>query len=362
MSPSSPHPSSFSPALARPLASLTLREKIGQLLNVGFRGCHPAECALAVRDIREHGIGGVILFDQEMTDGSAGRRNIESPAQVRNLLAHFQSHARIPLLTSIDQEGGRVNRLKAVYGFPASSSHEELGRIDDSATTSRHATTIAQTLAGVGLNLNLAPVVDLDAHPDNPIIKGKRRSFSADPEAVARHAADYIRAHRAHGVLTCLKHFPGHGSATGDTHLGLVNVTATWSDRELIPFQRLIAAGLCDVIMSAHVFNAHLDPDLPATLSRAVITGLLRERLGYAGVITSDDMEMKAISSHYGLENSLPLAINAGIDVLHYHPDIAPRAIAILENAVTSGRIQESRIDESCARVLALKRKTPLLA
>ena len=368
MSPSSPHPSSFSPALARPLASLTLREKIGQLLNVGFRGCHPAECALAVRDIREHGIGGVILFDQEMTDGSAGRRNIESPAQVRNLLAHFQSHARIPLLTSIDQEGGRVNRLKAVYGFPASSSHEELGRIDDSATTSRHATTSAQTLAGVGLNLNLAPVVDLDAHPDNPIIKGKRRSFSADPEAVARHAADYIRAHRAQGVLTCLKHFPGHGSATGDTHLGLVNVTTTWSDRELIPFQRLIAAGLCDVIMSAHVFNAHLDPDLPATLSRAVITGLLRERLGYAGVITSDDMEMKAISSHYGLENSLPLAITAGIDVLcfgnnlHYHPDIAPRAIAILENAVTSGRIQESRIDESCARVLALKRQAPLIA
>ena len=368
MSPSSPHPSSFSPALARPLASLTLREKIGQLLNVGFRGCHPAECAFAVRDIREHGIGGVILFDQEMSDGSAGRRNIESPAQVRNLLAHFQSHARIPLLTSIDQEGGRVNRLKAVYGFPASSSHEELGRIDDSATTSRHATTSAQTLAGVGLNLNLAPVVDLDAHPDNPIIKGKRRSFSADPEAVARHAADYIRAHRAHGVLTCLKHFPGHGSATGDTHLGLVNVTATWSDRELIPFQRLIAAGLCDVIMSAHVFNAHLDPDLPATLSRAVITGLLRERLGYAGVITSDDMEMKAISSHYGLENSLPLAINAGIDVLcfgnnlSYHPDIAPRAIAILENAVTSGRIQESRIDESCARVLALKRQAPLIA
>ena len=368
MSPSSPHPSSFSPALAPPLASLTLREKIGQLLNVGFRGCHPAECAVAVRDIREHGIGGVILFDQDMTAGSAARRNIESPGQLRDLLAHFQSQARIPILTSIDQEGGRVNRLKAVYGFPESRSHEELGLIDDSASTSRHATAIAQTLAGVGLNLNLAPVVDLDAHPDNPIIKGKRRSFSADPEAVARHAADYIRAHRAHGVLTCLKHFPGHGSATGDTHLGLVNVTATWSDRELIPFQRLIAAGLCDVIMSAHVFNAHLDPDLPATLSRAVITGLLRARLGYTGVITSDDMEMKAISSHYGLENSLPLAINAGIDVLcfgnnlSYDPDIAPRAIAILERAVTSGRIQEFRIDESCARVLALKRKALLIA
>ena len=368
MSPSPPRPSSPSPALAPPLASLNLREKIGQLLNVGFRGCHPAECAVAVRDIREHGIGGVILFDQDMTAGSATRRNIESPGQLRDLLAHFQSQARIPLLTSIDQEGGRVNRLKAVYGFPESRSHEELGLIDDSASTSRHATAIAQTLAGVGLNLNLAPVVDLDAHPDNPIIKGKRRSFSSDPAAVARHAADYIRAHRAQGVLTCLKHFPGHGSATGDTHLGLVNVTATWSDRELIPFQCLIAAGLCDVIMTAHVFNAHLDPDLPATLSRAVITGLLRARLGYTGVITSDDMEMKAISSHYGLENSLPLAINAGIDVLcfgnnlSYDPDIAPRAIAILERAVTSGRIPASRIDESCARVLALKRKALLIA
>ena len=368
MSPSPPRLSSPSLVLAPPLASLTLREKIGQLLNVGFRGCHPAKCAVAVRDIREHGIGGVILFDQDMTAGSAGRRNIESPGQLRDLLAHFQSQARIPLLTSIDQEGGRVNRLKAVYGFPESRSHEELGLIDDSAITSRHATTIAKTLAGVGLNLNLAPVVDLDAHPDNPIIKGKRRSFSADPEAVARHAADYIRAHRAQGVLTCLKHFPGHGSATGDTHLGLVNVTTTWSDRELIPFQRLIAAGLCDVIMSAHVFNAHLDPDLPATLSRAVITGLLRARLGYTGVITSDDMEMKAISSHYGLENSLPLAIEAGIDVLcfgnnlTYDPDIAPRAAEILERAVTSGRIGLSRIDTSHRRLMALKSRAGLIA
>ncbi len=345
------------------LHDLSLREKIGQLLNVGFRGCKPAECALAVRDIREHGIGGVILFDQEMVDGSAGRRNIESPAQVKALLTFLQSHARIPLLTSIDQEGGRVNRLKPAYGFPASISHEELGRIDQPTETFRHAAATAQTLVAAGLNWNLAPVVDLDAHPDNPIIKGKRRSFAADPEAVARHAAEFVRGHRAHGVLTCAKHFPGHGSATGDTHLGLVNVTATWTEKELVPFQRLIAADLCDAIMSAHVFNARLDPERPATLSRAVITGLLREKLGFRGVITSDDMEMKAISSHYGLEKSLPLAIEAGLDVLcfgnnlSYDPDIAPRAIAILERAVQSGRVAEARIDESCARVLALKRK-----
>jgi beta-N-acetylhexosaminidase len=350
------------------LDDLSLREKIGQLLNVGFRGCQPADCTLAVRDIREHGVGSVILFDQEMVDGSAGRRNIESPAQVRELLAFLQSHARIPLLTSIDQEGGRVNRLKPLYGFPESISHEELGRLDQPAETYRHAAATAATLADVGLNWNLAPVVDLDAHPDNPIIKGKRRSFSSDPERVARHAAEFVRAHRAHGVVTCAKHFPGHGSATGDTHLGLVNVTQTWSERELIPFRRLIEADLCDAIMSAHVFNARLDPELPATLSRGVITGLLRKQLGFQGVITSDDMEMRAISKHYGLEQSLPLALAAGIDVLcfgnnlSYDPDIAPKAIAITMRAVECGQIPESRIDESCARVLALKQKARLIA
>ena len=350
----------------------SLREKIGQMLLVGFRGTTPAECGLIVRDIREHRIGGIILFDQDMTGGTIDtanrRRNIESPTQVKSLLAHLQAQSRIPLLTAIDQEGGRVNRLKPAYGFPASISHEELGRLDQTAETYRHAAATAQTLASLGLNLNLAPVVDLDAHPDNPIIKGKGRTFSADPEVVARHAAEFVRAHRAHGVLSCAKHFPGHGSATGDTHLGLVNVTATWHERELIPFQRLNAAGLCDAVMSAHVFNAKLDPLHPATLSRPVLTGLLREKLGFAGVIISDDMEMKAISDHYGLENSLPSAIEAGVDLLclgnnlSYDPAIAGRATDILVRAVESGRIPETRINESCERVLALKHRIKLIA
>jgi beta-N-acetylhexosaminidase len=344
-------------------APATLREKIGQLLSVGFRGCRPDECGLIGRDIREHHIGGVVLFDQEMADPTTKRRNVESPAQVKELLAFLQSQARIPLLTAIDQEGGRVNRLKPVYGFPESISHEELGKRGQPAETYRHAEATAKTLAGLGLNWNLAPVVDLDAHPDNPIIKGKGRSFSSDPETVARHAAEFVKAHRAQGVLTCAKHFPGHGSATGDTHLGLVDVTQTWSEQELTPFRRLIEAGLCDAVMSAHVFNAKLDPQRPATLSHAVITGLLREKLGFRGVITSDDMEMKAISSHYGLENSVPEAINAGIDVLcfgnnlSYDPNIAGRAADILVRAVESGRVPAARIDESCERVLALKRK-----
>lgn len=354
-----------------PALPSSLREKIGQLLLLGFKGSTAADTALIVRDLREHAIGSVILFDLDLTStidsGAPGRRNIVSPAQVRDLVAHLQAHARVPLLVSIDQEGGRVNRLKPAYGFPESISHEELGARDDLAFTREQAAATARTLASLGINWNLAPVVDLDANPDNPIIKGKRRSFAADPEKAARHAAAFVEGHRAHGVLTCLKHFPGHGSAMGDTHLGFVDVTTTWHERELTPFQRLIAAGQCDSVMSAHVFHARLDPEVPSTMSRAVITGLLRERLGFQGVVTSDDMEMKAISSRYGIEKSIPAALNAGVDVLcfgnnmSYDPDIAPKAVAIIERAVRDGIVPESRIDESCARVLALKRRAALL-
>jgi beta-N-acetylhexosaminidase len=349
-------------------ASAALREKIAQLLLVGFRGARPEQCTLIERDVREHRVGGIILFDQEMTDGSAARRNIESPAQVQALVAHLQHAATTPLLVAIDQEGGRVNRLKPDYGFPESISHEELGRLDDPAATYRHASATAATLASVGINLNLAPVVDLDANPDNPIIKGKKRSFAADPEKVARHAAQFAAAHRAHGVLACAKHFPGHGSARGDTHLGLVDVTDTWHERELIPFQRLIEAGQIDAIMSAHVFNAKLDPERPATLSPRVLSGILRERLRFDGVVFSDDMEMRAISSHYGIENSVPAAINAGVDVLcfgnnmSYDPDIAPKAIEILLRAVETGRVSPARIDEAHRRVLTLKRRARLIS
>lgn len=342
---------------------MTLREKTGQLLVVGFRGCIPSECDLIARDIRERRVGGVVLFDQEMADGSAGRRNIESPAQVRALVAFLQAQAAVPLLVAIDQEGGRVNRLKPAYGFPDTVSHEELGRLDDTAATFAHAARTARTLAEAGINWNLAPVVDLDANPANPIIKGKKRSFAADPEIVARHAEQFVRAHRAAGVLTCLKHFPGHGSAAGDTHLGLVDVTNTWTDRELIPFERLIAAGQCDAIMTAHVFNARLDPERPATLSRAVISDLLRGKLKFDGVISSDDMEMKAISARYGLERAVVQAIDAGVDVLcfgnncTYDPEVAARAGDILVRAVEKGRLREDQIERACERVLALKRR-----
>lgn len=342
----------------------TLREKIGQMLLVGFRGCTTRDGDPVARDLSELNIGGVILFDEEMAEPALGVRNIQSPEQVQALIAQLRARAKTPLWVAIDQEGGRVNRLKADYGFPQTISHEEMGAINDPQTTFAHAQQIARTLAQLGINLNLAPVVDLDAAPNNPIIKAKKRSFSSDPEIVARHAMEFCRAHATQGVLTCAKHFPGHGSARADTHLGLVDVTAYWTEKELIPFQRLIDSDACQMIMSAHVFNAHLDPQHPATLSRAVATGLLRTRLGFKGVLISDDLEMKAISSHYGLENTILYAIDAGVDLLcfgnnmKFDPDICPKTVDIIDSLVGEGKISEARIDESFQRIVKLKQQT----
>jgi beta-N-acetylhexosaminidase len=341
----------------------TLREKIGQMLLIGFRGYEISDNDPIARDLREGNLGGVVFFDQEMADTERQGRNIKSPEQVRALVTSLQKRAATPLLISIDQEGGRVNRLKPIYGFPETLSHEELGVINDPAQTFAHAEQIARTLSELGINLNLAPVVDLDAHPDNPIIKGKKRSFSSDPEIVAKHAIEFAKAHRKHEILTCAKHFPGHGSATGDTHLGLVDVTKHWSEQELIPFQRLIEAEVCDSIMSAHVFNANLDSNRPATLSKSILSGLLRKELGFEGLILSDDMEMKAISSHYGLENAVQFAIKAGVDVLcfgnnmSFDPNIGEKAMEIIYQLVDSGKVPEARINESFQRIMNLKRR-----
>ncbi len=345
----------------------TLQDKIGQMILVGFRGYEVKPTDPVVQDVRERNFGSIIYFDQEMADTHIKGRNIQSPEQVRKLSETMQKAAKTPLFISTDQEGGRVNRLKSTYGFPETISHEELGSRNDPAFTFQHAELIAKTLSASGINLNLAPVVDLDANPNNPIIKGKRRSFHADSEIVAAHAIEFARAHQKHGVITCAKHFPGHGSAMGDTHLGYVNVTSTWSERELIPFKRLIDAGLSEVIMTAHVFNANLDTDRPATLSKKVLQGLLRDKLGYRGVIVSDDMEMKAISAHYGLENAIHFGIDAGLDMLcfgnnmAYDVNIGEKVMNTIIRLVESGKISEARINESYQRVMNLKAKLKLV-
>ena len=221
---------------------------------------------------------------------------------------------------------------------------------------------MAKTLAAAGITLNLAPVVDVNANPNNPVIGKLDRSFSPDPAVVARHAQAFIEAHHAQGVLCCPKHFPGHGSSTADSHRGLVDVTDTWTRRELEPYAALIRSGLADCIMTAHVFNAALDPEYPATLSKATIDGILRGELGYDGVVISDDMQMGAIRKHYGFEEAVLKAIEAGVDILAiannsvFEEDVVARTVEIIRRAVETGRLDAERIDRSYRRIQSLKR------
>jgi len=338
----------------------TLRERIGAMLVVGFRGRTPAEADVTLRQIASLSLGGVVLFDRDQLTG--GPRNVESPDQLAALVRSLKDASTVaPLTVAIDQEGGMVARLDETYGFPPSRSAAELGRLNDPAVTEADARAMAEVLVAAGITLNLAPVVDLAVNPTNPIIAAVDRSYGADPALVIAQAAAFVEAHHALGVACTLKHFPGHGSSTADTHLGVVDVTDTWADVELEPFSALVERGLADAVLTAHVFNAHLDPDHPATLSKPIVTGILRERIGFDGAVLSDDMQMRAISDAYGYDEAVALAIEAGIDLLVvanqiiYEPDVALRTIEIIERLVRDGRITEARIEESWRRISALK-------
>jgi beta-N-acetylhexosaminidase len=342
----------------KPDANLDI--KIGQMLMLGFRGLEVSDEHFIVRDIRERNLGGVVLFDRDAPSGSP-IRNVESPSQVHALVTTLQTVSDIPLLIAIDHEGGMLTRLKEERGFPPTLSHQALGEIDDPTTTYTQAAAMAQTLAELGINLNLAPVVDLNVNPDNPIIAKYERSFSVDPEVVTRHARAFIEAHHAQGVRCTIKHFPGHGSSAGDTHAGWVDITDTWSRAELEPYTNLIETGLVDAVMTAHVFNANLDDADPATLSRSTVTSILREELAYDGVVISDDLQMGAIADHYGFETAVQKAIEAGVDILAfannsvYEEDVAARAIAHVKQLVKESAISEARIDASYRRIQRLK-------
>jgi beta-N-acetylhexosaminidase len=345
----------------------TIDQQIGQMLLLGFRGFEVGEDDPIARDIRELNLGGVIHFDYDVTLKKA-ERNIRSPEQVRRLNDSLQRMSEVPLLVSVDQEGGKVSRLKEEFGFPPTLSAQALGERDDPAETRRWAEQCAATLKSVGFNLNFAPDVDLRINPENPIIGGKERSYSADPAVVVRHAREVMQAHQERGVACTIKHFPGHGSSLADTHLGFVDVTETWVEKELEPFRQLIASGDCWSVMTAHIFNAKLDPELPATLSRRIIGGILREQYQFDGVVFSDDMEMGAISSRYGLETALYHAIDAGVDIVTfannviYQPDVGRKALGIIKRFVQEGKISEERIAQSCRRILAMKKKLGLIA
>jgi beta-N-acetylhexosaminidase len=344
-------PPMATPMRPRLAPDVALDVKIGQMLLLGFRGTSIAAESVIAQNVRDQSLGGVVLFGGNVRDGD----------QLRNLTAQLQSLASLPLLIGVDQEGGKIARLDKRRGYAETLSHARLGQDNNLDETRSVAAGIAQSLVDGGVTLNLAPVVDVAANLDNPIIAGLGRSFSADPAVVATQAAAYIDGHHDKGVKCTLKHFPGHGSSQGDTHLGFVDVTDTWSEDELIPYRRLLEQGKVDAVMTAHIFNARLDDELPATLSPAVVTGLLREQLGYDGVVISDDMQMRAITDLFKLEKAFELALLAGVDIvavaneLTYAGTVANRFINTVRRMLDKGTIGEDRIEQSFQRIMRLK-------
>ncbi len=341
---------------------LALEKRIGQMLMVGFHGTHAAKESQICKDIEEYNLGAVILFDYNPVDKNKPK-NIATKKQLHNLTKELQACSTDgKLLIAVDQEGGKVQRLKSQYGFygkfPKAS---DLVKMDQSKIKETY-TKMSEELRSVGINYDLAPVVDLDINMRNHVIHGLGRSFGKDPKVVAAYASTFIDAMHSNGVLTSIKHFPGHGSSVGDTHKGFVDITNLWQEVELEPYRLL--KDKADTVMVAHVFNQKIDAKYPASLSYETITKMLRWKLGYHGVVITDDLQMGAISQKYGLKNTLKLAINAGDDILLIGNQLDPKKtvstkklVDTIVSLIQSGEVTEENINKAYKRIQGLKKK-----
>ena len=331
-----------------------LRDDIAQMIVFACDGTTAEKGSDFERLLSQHPFAGVILFD---TRPGFPNRNIETPEGLKALTARLQQIAGDnKLLIAVDQEGGKVARLRSQLGFlkhPTPSEFNLLSKEQKSIAAGR----LVKELKSYGINLNLAPLVDVNRNPRNFINK-KGRTFSALNKEVVESASQFIEEHHKIGLLTSIKHFPGHGSSHGDSHHGMVDVTETWHENELEPYRQLIKKGKVDIVMSAHIFQRKLDPKYPATLSNKIITGILREQLNYQGVVISDDLKMKAIKGRYDSKEAIALMINAGIDLLlisQSNYEEITQTIKIIEELVAEGKVSKESIRESADRVRALK-------
>ena len=345
-----------------PLWAVSLEQQIGQMLMVGFHGTSAPKNSQICKDIKQYNIGAVILFDYNPVNKNKPK-NIANRGQLKKLTSQLQACSKDgKLLIAVDQEGGKVQRLKSKYGFygkfPKAS---DVIKMDQSQIKSTYRK-MSKELKSVGINCDLAPVVDLDINKKNHVIHGLGRSFGKDPKMVAKYASTFIDAMHHYGVLTSLKHFPGHGSSVGDTHKGYVDVTKLWKEVELEPYRLL--KNKADTVMVAHVFNKRIDTKYPATLSSKTVNGLLRKKLGYQGVVITDDLQMGAISQKYGLKKTLQLAINAGDDILLFGNQLDPKKVVTTKKLVDTivslvkqGKVSKASITNSYNRIQRLKRK-----
>lgn len=389
-------------------------DQIGQMLIVGFGGYDQdnkgniiyndsngtvfKKNALVAKYIRDDHVGGVILFSKYNYNNIKGNyfrpRNIKNPQQLTALNENLQTYntqtrekqnlLSLPLIISVDQEGGHADRLSRDLGFKGAALAEQsfgtklaLAGINKKQKILREAYTyafgIGQELKAMHFNVNFSPVVDVNINPTNPIIGGLGRSFSSNPEIVTKLSWQYIKAYEANDIMPVIKHFPGHGSSSSDSHLGLVDVTNSYQmQQELYPYKKLINENFGGMIMTTHVINGQIDKTqcrkgkisdhqtwCPGTMSYKTLTDLLRNKLHYHGIIISDDMTMKAITNEYSLSEALANGINAGVDMFiisNNKKDETQHALDTIAQLVKNKKVSAKKINQAYTRIVTMKK------
>lgn len=332
----------------------SIEKMISQMLMVGVGGSTLEDkwVIQLQKDIKEDKVGGIILF----------AKNIESPRKLKKLTSSFKNiKTKYPLMIAIDQEGGKVQRLSSKNGFTEYLSAEKMAKEKNLNETYKIYKKLAEELKNYNFNVNFAPVVDLNINPSSPAIGAKQRSYSEKEEIVISYANEFINAQDSVGIISVIKHFPGHGSAVYDSHKRLTDVSDTWQYNELKPYYYFSKYEKVDAVMVSHVTLKKFDKNYPASLSKNIINGLLREQLGFDGVVFSDDMNMKAISDIYTLKQAVIKAINAGVDVLVFSSYFTQKSSVVNEvreiilEALKNKDIDKSTIEKSYKRIIRLK-------
>lgn len=327
------------------------------MVIVGFEGDSTKDASFRkLLDKARHGQVSGVLYLQ---------RNIASRASVTAMNEALQKAAARPMIISVDQEGGAIQRIPDGLDFPRVPSARTIARKLSLQKAYQAYSVLARSLSSWGFNLNLGPVADLNVNPGNPIIGKLGRSFSADPDTVVRYSAAFVDAHRKYGVLTSLKHFPGHGSATADSHVGFADVSDTSTPAELAVFKDLIEDDFADVVMIGHTYDAKLQSHgkRPATLDRDVVTTLLRKKMGYKGPVITDDLQMAAVSNNFSFRETVIGAVLAGNDLLVFgnsktiDPDIDVKVAGILVAEAEKNPELRRQIERAAARVAKLKKR-----
>lgn len=328
-----------------------LMRKIGQMFITTFSGTSFINSSDLPAFIDRYKVGGLLFMGH----------NIVEKEQTREFVSDIKNFAKtekaIPLFLCIDEEGEFVRRLKSENGFRIFDfSAFDIGEIDDQRFTRMVYQEMADDLKYAGLNFNFAPAVDIDVNLNNPIIARFKRSFSSDAGVVVRHAGIMIDVMRKNNILTALKHFPGHGSSVADSHRGITDITDTYEKIEMEPFTAL--RNKANAVMIGHLVHKEIDPEYPATISKKWITDILKKEMRYRGLIITDDINMRGLTSKYSLEEIILKSVDAGNDmIIIASQELTAEAVTILYNLVKEGKIPLKRIDESYRKITSVKRR-----